>query len=220
MKNGAFVKNLGSPLKVLDIGHGQSVLSPAQYKILLGFRSFPQGRRRDLPGQGPAATGDHRGHRSDPARFARGRCLAACSPRASRLRRSFARRDPPGAAGRPGTHPIHRDRSRGDPGAGLRPSTKRAPRRRSRASSGSNPSSIQDFYRHDMLPLARAYKERAAFTSRHLLAALARRAGCSPVHLFRHRDRQTVNCCWLVLGPNSTRGSDSGTRCQSTLRAS
>ena len=37
---------------------------------------------------------------------------------------------------------------------------------------GIDPSSSRIFIRHNMLPLARAYKERAAFTSRHLLAAL------------------------------------------------
>jgi hypothetical protein len=37
---------------------------------------------------------------------------------------------------------------------------------------GIDPSSTRIFIRHKMLPLARAYKERAAFTSRHLLAAL------------------------------------------------
>ena len=37
---------------------------------------------------------------------------------------------------------------------------------------GIDPGSSRIFIRHKMLPLARAYKERAAFTSQHLLAAL------------------------------------------------
>ncbi|MFO1207534.1 MAG: sulfatase-like hydrolase/transferase, partial [Burkholderiales bacterium] len=38
--NGAFVHGLKAPLKMLDMGHGQSVLSPSQYHVLLGFRAF------------------------------------------------------------------------------------------------------------------------------------------------------------------------------------
>ena len=39
-ENGAFVTGLRAPLKMLDIGHGQSVLSPSQYHVLLAFRAF------------------------------------------------------------------------------------------------------------------------------------------------------------------------------------
>ena len=38
--DGAFIQGLRAPLKTLDIGHGQSVLSPSQYRVLLTFRSF------------------------------------------------------------------------------------------------------------------------------------------------------------------------------------
>ena len=34
------VEGLHAPLKVTDFGHGQSVLSPSQYHVLLGFRAF------------------------------------------------------------------------------------------------------------------------------------------------------------------------------------
>jgi hypothetical protein len=35
-----FVEGMGSPLKMIDMGHGQSVLSKSQYQILLAFRTF------------------------------------------------------------------------------------------------------------------------------------------------------------------------------------
>ena len=38
--DGAFIHGLKAPLKMLDMGHGQSVLSPSQYHVLLGFRAF------------------------------------------------------------------------------------------------------------------------------------------------------------------------------------
>jgi len=47
---------LRAPIKLNDHGHGQSVLSPSQYKVLLGFRSFgnfdafrSSGREWDVP---------------------------------------------------------------------------------------------------------------------------------------------------------------------------
>jgi hypothetical protein len=170
MKNGAFVKNLGAPLKVLDVGHGQSVLSPTQYKILLGFHAFSKAggvttRGRDLPQL--ATTEDSAptllellGIDSSPLQ-SKGQSLA------SALRSS----EPPVA-------PAGPDRIRftetdlavipAPDGAVDEVSTAKA------VSSffGIDPASSRIFIRHDMLPLARAYKERAAFTTRHLLAAL------------------------------------------------
>jgi hypothetical protein len=54
VKNGAFVKGLGAPMKVLDVGHGQSVLSQTQYKVLLSFKAFGERKPfhnsgRDIP---------------------------------------------------------------------------------------------------------------------------------------------------------------------------
>ncbi|MFO1394856.1 MAG: sulfatase-like hydrolase/transferase [Steroidobacteraceae bacterium] len=37
---GTVIAGLKAPLKMMDMGHGQSVLSPMQYKVLLGFRAF------------------------------------------------------------------------------------------------------------------------------------------------------------------------------------
>jgi hypothetical protein len=35
-----FIEGLRAPIKMNDFGHGQSVLSPVQYRVLLGFRTF------------------------------------------------------------------------------------------------------------------------------------------------------------------------------------
>jgi hypothetical protein len=54
--NAFFIEGLRAPIKMKDHGHGQSVLSPSQYKVLLGFRSFgshnafsSSGREWNLP---------------------------------------------------------------------------------------------------------------------------------------------------------------------------
>ncbi len=54
-KDGAFIEGLRSPMKLIDFGHGQSVFSPVQYQVLLGFRGFGDrlgfgGAGRDLAG--------------------------------------------------------------------------------------------------------------------------------------------------------------------------
>ena len=43
LNNQSRVDGLQFPLMVSDFGHGQSVLSPVQYQVLLGFRSFGSG---------------------------------------------------------------------------------------------------------------------------------------------------------------------------------
>jgi hypothetical protein len=170
MKNGAFVKNLGSPLKVLDVGHGQSVLSQTQYKILLGFRTFAKAggvtsQGRDLPQLtttediAPTLL-DLLGIDASPLQ-SQGESLAAV------LR---AEGTPAVPAGPERIRFTETDLSviPAPDGTVDEVSTAKA------VSSffGIDPSSSRIFIRHNMLPLARAYKERAAFTSRHLLAAL------------------------------------------------
>ena len=54
MKNGAFVEGLGAPLKVLDVGHGQSVLVTDAVQDIAGFQIVRReidfhGGDRDLP---------------------------------------------------------------------------------------------------------------------------------------------------------------------------
>jgi hypothetical protein len=57
LDNKSKVTGLRAPLLVTDFGHGQSVVSPVQYQVLLGFRTFGRGAAttfaasgRDLPG--------------------------------------------------------------------------------------------------------------------------------------------------------------------------
>ena len=52
---GSKIEGLRAPLRAADFGHGQSVVSPVQYQVLLGFRSFGAGTGfessgRDLAG--------------------------------------------------------------------------------------------------------------------------------------------------------------------------
>ena len=55
LSNESKIDGLRAPLMVMDSGHGQSVLSPVQYQVLLGFRTFGPGagfasHGRDLEG--------------------------------------------------------------------------------------------------------------------------------------------------------------------------
>jgi len=169
MKNGTFVAGLGAPLKVLDIGHGQSVLSPTQYKVLLGFRSFGhagafESSARDLPV--PSTVEDITptllelaGIDGNPTR-SNGRSLAqtlraagVVAPEAGERVR-FTETDLaviPNVKGEVDEVSTARENSKF---FGIDPATSRM------------------HIRERMLPLVRAYKERAAFTSQHLLAAL------------------------------------------------
>lgn len=54
LQSRALIEGLRAPLKVNDFGHGQSVLSPSQYHVLLAFRTFGPGivfgtSARELP---------------------------------------------------------------------------------------------------------------------------------------------------------------------------
>jgi len=54
-KDGTHIEGLRAPMKMIDVGHGQSVFSPVQYQVLLGFRAFGDrvgfsGAGRDLVG--------------------------------------------------------------------------------------------------------------------------------------------------------------------------
>jgi hypothetical protein len=42
--DGTIIEGLHAPLKLMDSGHGQSVLSPTQFQVLLGFRTFGPNR--------------------------------------------------------------------------------------------------------------------------------------------------------------------------------
>jgi len=50
LKDSAVIQGQRAPLTVMDVGHGQSVLSPPQYHVLMGFRAF--GARRPFAAMG------------------------------------------------------------------------------------------------------------------------------------------------------------------------
>lgn len=49
--DGAIVEGMRTPMKMLDLGHGQSVLSPTQYHVMLGFRAFGTSQQFDARGR-------------------------------------------------------------------------------------------------------------------------------------------------------------------------
>jgi hypothetical protein len=170
VKNRAFVAGLGAPLKVLDVGHGQSVLSQTQYKVLLGFRSFGsatafQADARDLPVTATVediapTLLDLLGIAGDPldtsgqslAPLLRSTAAVPSMPGEERIR--FTETDlavipdVDGEVDEAGTARVN------SKFFVIEPSTSRM------------------HIRHRMIDLVHAFKERAAFTSRHLLAAI------------------------------------------------
>ncbi len=170
MKNGAFVEGLGAPLKVLDVGHGQSVLSQTQYKVLLGFRSFGNDRHfasagRDLP---VAATVEDIAPTLLEFLGIPGNPLDSSGQSLASLLRA------PG----PVTAPAGPERIRfTETDLAVIPDVKGEVDEvgTARANSkffGIDPGTTRMHIREKMIPLAHAYKERAAFTSRQLLAAV------------------------------------------------
>jgi len=169
MKHGAFVEGLGAPLKVLDVGHGQSVLSQTQYKILLGFKSFggvgfrSSGRYLsvpataediaptlldllDIPGNPLRSSG------LSLAPWLRGSGMPKAGSQSDRIR--FTETDLaviPDVRGEIDEVKTAKENSKFFE---IDPDTSRM------------------HIRHRMLPLVRALKERAAFTPNHLLAAM------------------------------------------------
>ena len=167
--NGSIVEGLGAPLKLLDSGHGQSVLSPTQYKVLLAFRRFGDdadiaASARDLP---TTATVEDiaptllelLGITGDPLASS-GRSLAPMLQLPS----------PPPFAGPERVRFTETDLS-------VIPDVNGAVDEVGTAKANSkffgiDSTSSRMHIREKMIPLVRAYKERAAFTSRYLLAAL------------------------------------------------
>jgi arylsulfatase A-like enzyme len=170
VKHGAFVEGLGAPLKVLDVGHGQSVLSQTQYKVLLGFKSFGNdqlfvSKGRELPALGTVediapTLLDLLGIGGDPlatsgqslAPLLRNPAAAADSKAPERIR--YTETDLaviPNVEGEVDETGTARENSKF---FGVDNDTSR----------------MHIHYR--MLPLVHAFKERAAFTAQHLLAAM------------------------------------------------
>ncbi len=163
------VEGLRAPLKMADYGHGQSVLSKVQYHVLLSFRTFgsarsvgPVGRTLDFPVTvediAPTLL-QYAGVTGDPLN-ATGRSLlpflAADAPLAEsdRLRIRYTETD---------LAVLPR------PGGGV---DEDATARQNARFFGVDPTTARLHIRADFAPLARAYKERAAFAGDRLLAAM------------------------------------------------
>lgn len=195
-KHGAFVQGLGAPLKVLDVGHGQSVLSPTQYKVLLAFKSFAKDRgyssgARDLPAVATA---------EDIAPT----LLDLLGVDATDLQSSGQSlapllRTPDAVPAVTGPERIRFTETDlavipNFEGGVDEVTTARA----NSKFFGIDPETSRMYIRHELLPLAHAYKERAAFTSRHLLAALP--AG-PDAHQYLYFDLQSGNGQLLLERP-------------------
>ena len=198
VKNGAFVQGLGAPLKVLDVGHGQSVLSPTQYKILLGFKYFGNDPLfatdgRDLPF---AATAEDIAPTLLDLLGIAGNPLASSGQSIASLLRS--------------SHSVATltspERIRfTETDLAVIPDVKGEVDEvgTARANSkffGIDPATTRMHIRENMIPLARAFKERAAFTSSELLAAVP--AG-PDAHQYVRFEISTGNGKLLLGRPNA-----------------
>lgn len=163
------VKGLRAPLQMYDYGHGQSVLSKSQYHVLLSFRTFgparpvgPGGRTLDFPATvediAPTLL-DYAGIPGDPLK-ATGQSLlpylASSAPLSDtdRLRIRYTETD---LAVLPA------------PGGGV---DEDATARQNSKFFTVDPKTARMHIRADFAPLAKAYKERAAFAGQRLLAAM------------------------------------------------
>jgi len=171
IKDGAIIEGLGAPLKTMDAGHGQSVLSPSQYRVLLGFRTFGQEpvfvtSGSDLPSL--ATVEDIAptilnllGMDKDP--------LNTSGVSFAELLRS---------AGAPVAANVEPQRIRfTETDLAVLPAPEGGVDEVGTARANSkfftiDPQAARLHIRRDFTPLALAYKERAAFTARDLLAAL------------------------------------------------
>ena len=195
-KSGAFVKGLGAPLKVLDVGHGQSVLSPTQYKVLLAFKSFAKDRgfssgARDLPAV--ATVEDIAPTLLDLLGVDANALQSSGQSLALLLRSSDVDLVAPGPERIRFTETdlavIPNFEGGVDEVTTARTNSKFF---------GIDSETSRMYIRHGLLPLAHAYKERAAFTSRHLLAAVP--AG-PDAHQYLYFDLQSGNGQLLLERP-------------------
>lgn len=168
--HGGFVKGLGAPLKVLDVGHGQSVLSQTQYKILLGFRAFGaqaafRNAGRDLPV--PATAEDISPTLLDLLGMA-GNPLGSEGLSLAPWLKAEGTQDAGEHAGR--IRFTETDLSVIPDVRGEVDEVETA--KQNSKFFGIDPATTRMYIRPRMMPLVRAYKERAAFTPEHLLAAM------------------------------------------------
>ena len=202
-KQGAFVQGLGAPLKVLDVGHGQSVLSPTQYKVLLAFKSFAKDRGfsskgRNLPAV--ATVEDIAPTLLDLLGVNASALQSSGESLAPLLRSSDAN---PAATGQERIRFTETDLAViPDFEGGVDEVTT------ARSNSkffGIDPATSRMYIRHGLLPLAHAYKERAAFTSRRLLAAIP--AG-PDAHQYLYFDLESGNGQLLLERPSGLEPED------------
>jgi hypothetical protein len=196
VKHGAFVKGLGAPLKVLDVGHGQSVLSQTQYQILLGFKAF----------------GEHAAFRNASRDIAIPATAEDISPTVLDLLQIPG--DPLRTTGM-SLAPWLRAQGTLDTGAmaarvrytetdlSVIPDVRGEVDEVETAKQNSkffgiDPATTRMHIRPQMLPLVRAFKERAAFTPDHLLAAVP--AGPN-AHQYVYFDIATGNGELLLARP-------------------
>ena len=197
--DGAIVEGLRAPLKMMDMGHGQSVLSPSQYHVLLGFRAFgpratfvAAGRDFNVPVSvediSPTLLDLH-GITGDPL-DADGVSLAndlrtgvAATPAdGADVRIRFTETDLKVLPSQDGT--VDED----------------ATARENSRFFEVNPRTARLNIRESFAPLAIAFKERAAFTNRHLLAAIP--AG-PDAHEYLYFDLETGRGRLLLARPDS-----------------
>jgi hypothetical protein len=166
-ETGSIVRGLAAPLKTMDLGHGQSVLSPSQYHVLLGFRSFGASLKfaasgRDLPR--PTTVEDISPTILD--------LVGVGGQQLEPSGRSFA----PELLGLAATVPDDRIRyTETDLAVLPAPDGSIDEAETARANSKFftiDPATGRLHIRHSFRPLALAYKERAAYTQTNLLAAM------------------------------------------------
>ena len=167
---GSRIEGLRAPLGVADFGHGQSVLSPVQYQVLLGFRSF----------------GSRAGFKSGGRDLAGGATVEDIAPTILDL--TEVHDDPLSATGQslaallrgePGVQRVGApDRVRfTETDLKVLPSTDGGIDEKETAKHNAQFFAVDQqsgrmHVRDNFIPLVLAFKERAAFTDRLLLAAL------------------------------------------------
>lgn len=184
-----FIEGLKAPIKMNDFGHGQSVLSPSQYKVLLGFRSF----------------GAFDAFRSSGKKYASPVTVEDLSPTIlSLLGIPAGRLDPSGESfasiletGQPPPGEFPADRVRfTETDLAVLPGPKGEVDETATAQQNSKffsvvPSSGRLELNERLAPLATTYKERAAFSDTGLLAAI-------PAGPYAHQ--------YLLFDPHTGRG--------------
>ena len=170
VRDGTIIEGLRAPLKMMDSGHGQSVLSPTQYHVLLGFRTFGPNRLFEADGRDlrAASTVEDISPTILDLLHVPGDPLAATGKSLVPELRSGVVQQPPGADDR--IRYTETDLSvLPAPDGGV---DEVATARQNSKFFEVDPKTSRLHIRRRLAPLALAYKERAAFTRDHILAAM------------------------------------------------